>query len=134
MKNSTNSYTLLKISMALMFIAVGFVGITHYQSGVSQFARSVNNLFGGQNNLFPIIFAIFELVAGVILLLTIFTSQSRNFVSLSLLIIFIVWAVSIVLSYFTNTFLKPDFVQWLANVSPDLVILSALWILFRSHQ
>jgi len=134
MKKSFDNFLLLKISIALMFIAIGIVGITQYNSDLSQFGRSVNKLFGAENNLIPILFSVFQLVAGVVLLLTLFTTLSRNFVSLSLLIIFIVWAVSIVVTYFTNSFLKPDFVRWLANVSPQLVILSALWILFRSNE
>lgn len=134
MKKDFDVFILLKISLSLMFIAIGIVGITNYNSDVSQFSRSINKLFGGEDNLFPIIFSIFELTAGIVLILTFFTVQSRNFISISLLIIFIVWAVSIVLTYFTNSFLKPDFIRWLANVTPQLVILSSLWILFRTQD
>jgi len=134
MKKDVHVVLLLKISIALMFVAAGLVGITHYQSDVSQFSRSVGKLFGAQNNVIPILFAVFQLVAGVILLLTLFVKMSPNFISISILIIFIVWAVSILINYFIDGFMKPDFIRWLANVSPQLVILSALWILFRSHE
>lgn len=134
MKKDVPVAMLLKISIALMFIAAGLVGITHYQSDVSQFSRSVGKLFGAQNDVMPILFSVFQLVAGVILLLTLFVKMPPNFISISILVIFIVWAVSIAVNYFIDGFMRPDFIRWLANVSPQLVILSALWILFKSHE
>lgn len=132
MKKSVNSMFFLQLSLALMFIAIGIVGITNYNSGISQFGRSVSGLFGKNNNIIPILFAVLELVAGVLLLLSLFTGLPGKFLSIAMIIIFIFWAITLVMNYFTDGLFKPDFIVWLAEVSPQLVILSALWIVVRN--
>lgn len=132
MKNSVNSIFFLKLSLALMFIAIGIVGITHYNSGISQFGRSINGLFGKNNNIIPILFAVLELVAGVLLLASLFTSLPGKFLSIAMIVIFIFWALTLIMNYFTEGLFKPDFIIWLSEVSPQLVILSALWIVVRT--
>ena len=134
MKTSTGSYFLLKLSLSLMFIAIGIAGITGYNSGLSEFARGVNQLFGRSNSILPLVMAIIELLAGVLLLLSIFSIFPSNLTSLLLLIILIFWAVTIILQYFINGFLKPDFIPWLGNVSVQLVILSGLWLVYSETR
>lgn len=132
MKKSVNSMFFLQLSLALMFIAIGIVEITSYNSGISQFGRSVNSLFGQNNNIIPILFAVLELVAGILLLLSLFTGLPGKFLSIAMLVIFVFWAITIVMNYFTNGLFEPDFISWLAKVAPQLVILSALWIVVRA--
>ena len=134
MKTSSGSYFLLKLSLSLMFIAIGIAGITGYNSGLSEFARGVNQLFGRSNSILPLIMAIIELLAGVLLLLSMFSIFPSNLTPLLLLVILIFWAVTIVLQYFINGFLKPDFIPWLGNVSVQLVILSGLWLVYSQTR
>nr|MDA3810608.1 hypothetical protein [Spirochaetaceae bacterium] len=111
------------------------VGITNYNSGLSEFGRSVNDLFGSNNDFIPILFSVLQLVAGVLLLVSLFTGFIPGRVlSISLLVIFIFWAITIVMKYFMNDLFEPDFVSWLARVSPQLVILSSLWLITKSSN
>jgi len=137
LKKSVNSLFFLQLSLALMFIAigiVGIVGITNYNSDISQFGRSVGKLFGQSNDIIPILFAVLELVAGVLLLISLFTGLPGKFLSVSLLVIFIFWSITIVMNYFMDGIFKPDFIVWLSRVSPQLVILSALWLVVRGEK
>ena len=81
MKKSVNSMFFVQLSLALMFIAIGIVGLTNYNSNLSQFGRSVNSLFGQSNDIIPVLFAVLELVAGVLLLLSMFTGLPGRFLS-----------------------------------------------------
>ena len=134
MRREINGMFFLQLSLALMFIAIGIVGITNYNSDVSQFGRSVGKVFGKNNDIFPIIFAIIQLAAGILLLLSLFIGIPGNILSISLLVIFIFWALSIVMAFVLDDLFKPDFIVWLANISPQLVILSALWVVFRTSD
>ncbi|QQO08448.1 hypothetical protein [Breznakiella homolactica] len=131
MRRLTVSYLGLQLSLALMFIALGISGITSYSSGTSEFMRGLNQIFGRGNNVIPIVMSVIELIAGFLLIISIFNVFPNPITSVLLLVIFIFWAVTIVLQYFFNGFLKPDFIRWLGNISPQLVVLSALWIVFR---
>lgn len=124
----------LKLSLALMFIAIGVAGITNYNSDFAQFGRSVGKVFGKSNDVLPLIFAIIQLLAGVLLLVSLFAAIPENILSISLIVIFVVWAINIVMAFFLNDIFKPDFIIWLSRVSPQLVILTAVWIVFRMKE
>ncbi|MBI9100379.1 MAG: hypothetical protein JEY91_17985, partial [Spirochaetaceae bacterium] len=131
---SVDSMFFLQLSLSLMFIAIGIVGLTDYNSDFAQIGRSVNNLFGKSNDIVPVLFAVLQLVAGVLLLLSLFSGLPGRFLSIAMLVIFIFWAVRIAMSFFLNNLFEPDFIPWLAEVSPHLVILSALWIVTRAKN
>ena len=132
MKRGVNAVFFIQLSLALMFIAIGIVGLTNYNSDLSQFGRSVNSLFGKSNNVIPVLFAVLELVAGVLLLLSLFTNVlPGRFLSIALIVIFIFWTVTIAMNFFLDGFAEPDFIVWLSRVSPQLVILSAIWLIAR---
>ncbi|MBN2656929.1 MAG: hypothetical protein JXR86_07695 [Spirochaetales bacterium] len=138
MKKSSNSILFLQLSLALMFISFGLVGIINYNSDLANFGRSVNKLFGQSNDVIPVLFAVLELVAGVLLIASLFSGVSSRVLSVSLLVIFIFWIVFIVMNYFLdgfgmNQYGREDFLGWLKNLSPQLVALSGLWIITRSR-
>lgn len=123
----------LQLSLALMFLAIGIVGITNYNSDLSQFGRSVGKVFGKSNDLFPIVFAVIQLVAGALLALSLFIDIPGRILPISLLIIFIFWAISIAMTFVLDNLFEPNFLVWLSQLSPQLVILTALWIVFRAE-
>jgi uncharacterized membrane protein YphA (DoxX/SURF4 family) len=123
----------VQLSLALMFIAIGVMGITNYNSDISQFGRSFSKLIGKNNDIVPVLFAVLELVSGILLLVSLFTGASGKFLSVALVIIFIFWAITIIMNYFMNGLFEPDFIDWLSRVSPQLVILSALWLVSSSR-
>jgi uncharacterized membrane protein YphA (DoxX/SURF4 family) len=123
----------LQLSLALMFIAIGIVGITNYNSDLNQFGRSVGKIFGKSNDLFPILFAIIQLAAGILLLVSMFIGLPGRILPISLLVIFIFWASSIIMTFILDGLFEPDLIVWLSRISPQLVILSALWIVQREN-
>ncbi|MBB6479414.1 hypothetical protein [Spirochaeta isovalerica] len=133
MKREINAMFFLQLSLALMFLAIGIVGITNYNSDLSQFGRSVGKVFGKSNDLFPIVFAVIQLVAGALLALSLFIDIPGRILPISLLIIFIFWAISIAMTFVLDNLFEPNFLVWLSQLSPQLVILTALWIVFRAE-
>ena len=134
MKKKVNSYLFLQLSLALMLIATGVLGINSYNSGGSELLRGINKAFGSSNDVIPILMAVIELVAGVILVISLFDLIPARLLNILLLIIFIFWAVNIALAYILNGFLEPSFIKWLASISPQLIILTSLWIVYRNNH
>ena len=134
MKRSINSFFFLQISLALMFIALGILGINSFNSGGAEFMRGMSKTFGGNSDFIPILMAIIELVAGALLLVSLFAPIPEKLMSLLLLIIFIFWAVNIVLLFIVDGLFEPNFIQWPAEISPQLVILTSLWIVYRNGE
>ncbi len=136
MKKSVNTLFFVQLSLALMFIALGIVGITNYNNPglLDQIGVSLNKLVGKNNSIVPILFAVLELVAGILLLVSLFSGMPGNFLSISLIMIFIFWVIHIVMKYFMSGVFEPNFFIWLSRVSPQLVILSALWLVVRENK
>lgn len=129
--NASSTYLFLEISLAVLFITTGLAGITHYNSTGAEFMRSVNKAFGGSNDIVPIIMSIIELAAGVVIILRLFGVVKGNVPKIALLVIFIYWVVKILLNFILNDFAEPDFIIWLGNIAPHLVILAAIWIAYK---
>ncbi|MBI9106992.1 MAG: hypothetical protein JEZ04_09630 [Spirochaetales bacterium] len=132
MKKTVNSFFFLQLALSLMFIVIGIQGINSYNSGGAELLRGINKTFGGSNDVIPIIMAIIEIAAGILLAGSLFKLIPNRLLSILLLIIFIFWAFNIVLSYFFNNPFEPTFIKWLASISPQLVILASIWIVFRN--
>lgn len=126
---SRGSVFLIQLALGIFFIALGIEGIATYNSQINEFARAVGRFFGSQNDIIPLIFAIVEVVAGVVILLEIFVPVDSRMFFIASLVILVFWGVVMVLRYITGgNFLEPDYLPWIAAFSKDLVILSALWI------
>lgn len=120
--------------MALMFVSLGILGIDQYNSGGAEFLRGLNSALGGSNRIFPIVMAVIELLAGVLLIVSLFGIMSEGLSKILLLVVFVFWAINIALGYFLEGIFEPTFIKWLAGVSPQLVILTALWIVYRNPE
>ena len=134
MNKHSGSVLFLQLALALMFIAMGIAGITHYNSGGAEFLRGLNKAFGRSSNVIPIIMAVVELVAGVLLVINLFGVIPGRVASLLLLIIVIYWGFTIVMTYFVDGLFEPDLLVWLGNISPKLVVFASLWIVFRRNS
>ena len=123
----------LQIVMAAYLITLGLLGIIYWESGGAQFARSLTRAFGGSNNPLNLIVAIVELAAGVIVLLGLFTSVRSGLLSAVTLVIAILWAVLIVVTFFARGFFEPNFLVWLSRLAADLIVLLAFWLINRKY-
>ena len=129
---STN--TLIQIAVALFFISLGILEITAYNSGVSEFARSFSKAFGGKNDIMTIIIAILELASGIIILGSIFVPVQQRLLFIATFAIGIFWLVKIIMSYFLNNFIEPNFFVWLNRLSIDLLVLASVWMVNRESS
>jgi hypothetical protein len=78
--------------------------------------------------------AIIELAAGILLAASLFGFVPNRMLSILLFIIFIFWAFNIFMSYILNDIFEPSLIKWLASISPQLVILASLWIVYRNND
>ncbi len=104
-----------------------------YNSTINEVVRSVTRAFGGRSDVLNIIISVAELVSGAVLLIGLFLIIRNNTLFYATLTVFILWAVRVVFYYFLNGLLQPDLLIWLHRVSPDLIVLSSLWVIFRRY-
>jgi uncharacterized membrane protein YphA (DoxX/SURF4 family) len=123
----------LQIVVAAFLITLGLVGLIHWNSDPSRFGRGLTRAFGGTNNPFSLIVAIVELLAGLIVLAGAFARMRGRLLFAATLVIAILWAVQIVISFFARDIFEPDFWIWLNRLAMDLIVLLALWLLNRKY-
>ena len=133
MKKSSKTVSLTAVSLAILFITAGLAGITHFNSTGAEFLRNVNTALGGQNDFIPIIMSIIELAAGILIVLNILKVVSDKVMNIAIIIILIYWIIRIILNFFADGFAEPDFLIWLENLAPQLVILAAVWSVYRGR-
>jgi hypothetical protein len=124
---------ILQIVVAVFLVTLGLIGLIDFDSGLSRFGRDVNRLFGRANNPLNVIVAVVELVAGVLLAAALFVPVRTRWLSLTTMVIAIVWAVWIVLDLFVNGIFEPSFLRWLNQLAESLVMLIALWLINRKY-
>jgi len=123
----------LQIVVAAFLITLGLVGLIHWNSDPSRFGRGLTRAFGGTNNPFSLIVAIVELVAGLIVLAGAFARVRGGLLYAATLVIAILWAIQIIVSFFARDIFEPDFWIWLNRLAMDLIVLLALWLINRKY-
>ena len=123
----------LQIVVAAFLITLGLVGLIHWNSDPSRFGRGLTRAFSGTNNPFSLIVAIVELVAGLIVLAGAFARVRGRLLFAATLVIAILWAVQIVISFFARDIFEPDFLVWANRLTADLIVLLALWLINRKY-
>ncbi len=108
---------LLQLALGLFFGLTGLLYLSNYNS---------NGVFG-KNNMFNILIAIIVLAAGIIFLIALFAPIPSKVMFVSGIIILIIWALFIIISYFINNFLNPSFLPWLQKLSLELIVLGCIW-------
>lgn len=134
MRRNGSSIFLLQLSLGIMFVMVGIAAISGATSGIGGFMGDMNRLFGGNQRTVTIIVAVIQIVAGSLLLLSLFSLIKENIMQILLLIILVLWALELVLKFVLDgNLLQPDILVWLGNLAPNLVIFAALWVLFEQR-
>jgi len=123
----------LQLAVSLFLIVSGLLGIMSYNSTISGVTRALGRAFGGSGDLMNIIVSVAELVSGAILLVGLFLIVRNRTLFYATLVVFVLWAVRVVYYYMLNGFLQPDLLVWLQNVSPDLIVLASLWVIFQRY-
>ncbi|WP_028972659.1 hypothetical protein [Spirochaeta cellobiosiphila] len=129
------SLMILQIALGVFIFILGLNGIIHYNSTFSEASRAVSQLFGGGNNqTLNLIVAVVELIAGVILVGGVFLPIDSKALFFAGFIVFILWALRIVMFSFLDGFLKPDLLPWLQSLALDVVVLVGLWSVSTSYK
>ncbi len=131
--DSGSTLFVLQIVVAAFLITLGLVGLIHWNSDPARFGRGLTRAFGGSNSPFSLVVAIAELAAGIIVLAGTFARVRSGLLYAATLVIAILWAVQIVVSFFARDIFEPDFWIWLNRLAMDLIVLLALWLLNRKY-
>ena len=123
----------LHIAVAAFFILIGIVGLAYNVNEIDRLGIRGIRLFGGGNDVFNVLIAILCLASGVILLLGLFVHVNAKLLFAAALGILIFWALRILWVYFVNGIFLPNFLIWLEQLSFDVVILAAVWMVAKRH-
>ncbi len=122
----------LQGSTAAALFLLGLVGIVNYNSDMARFGRQLVQLVGGHNDVLGLIISILTLVAGALLALDLVLQIS---VAGGLAVgVFVFWALRILYVWFRKDIFEPDALVWLQAISPDIVILAAIWMVVRARR
>ncbi len=85
----------IELILVFMFITMGILGLTSYNSGsFPDIAREIGKFLGTNNSVVPVIFSLIELVSGVLLFASLFANRNSKIHVMALFIIFIFWAIT----------------------------------------
>ncbi|THB68667.1 MAG: hypothetical protein D6B26_00335, partial [Spirochaetaceae bacterium] len=73
MKKSYGSVFLLQLSLGVMFVMLGIAGISGATEGLGGFTNDLDKMFGGNNGTIEVVIASIKLIAGGLLLLSLFS-------------------------------------------------------------
>jgi hypothetical protein len=123
-----SALSLLQFCLGVFFIVLGVSNLTNYNSDWSELKRAF-----GKNDGLSLAMAVVELVMGAILVFGLFLSVSADLTKLLGIVLFILWALYIVLAFFIQNFLEPNFLTWLYRLSWHGIILISLWIVGKKY-
>ena len=130
MKNKTSAMFLIQLFIGIFFAASAVIILSGYNSAGNQFMRGVSRLFG-KSNYWGLTIAIVQLLSGIILILGLFVSMQQKPMFIAAFAIMVLWGINIVMIFFLDSFMKPDFLNWIKDLSLQLVILAGLWGVVR---
>ncbi len=124
-----NIIGILIILVGAFMLLDGIAALSHNTQGLGGFSHNVSRAFGGSGNAVAIIFAVIELVAGALLILSRFTSIGA-LDSILRIGVFIFWIVFMVLSLVLGGNIKAiDTLGWWVSLVNQLIILTILWMI-----
>ncbi len=133
----------LSIGRIILQLAVGIMlavaGIWALQGGGDAASAAIKGIFAGNvKNILVIVFAVIEIISGILLIVGLFVPNSMaSFNKILLLIIMIVWIVAIVLIDFLGSSGifnggAKNFLSWLYQFANHLIVLGSLIVLQNS--
>ena len=132
-KVSLGSDTILQVVVGLALFFIGLLTIINYNSTGREVQRVLTDAFGGKSDVLDLIFGVLLLVSGVFVAGALVLPLENKLLFLMTLLAFVVWAIRIILIYFVNDIFEPDFVNWVAPLCVDFIVLTALWMVNRKY-
>lgn len=121
----------LQLLIAILFLSMGFVGFASGSGSAGDLSRELSQMFGGDREILLYIISAVELVCGIVLGATLFVSSiPKNFVTISMTAIWIIWlALIVILDVLTIDFSRLDGAQWFSwieQVVLHLIVLASI--------
>lgn len=121
----------LQLLIAVLFLSMGFVGFASGSGSAGDLSRELSQMFGGDREILLYIISAVELVCGIVLGATLFVSSiPKNFVTISMTAIWIIWlALIVILDVLTIDFSRLDGAQWFSwieQVVLHLIVLASI--------
>ncbi len=123
---SDGSLLFVQLSVAAFLFLLGLAGIVTYH-------HEIDRLFGARSDSFGLFVSILSIVAGVLIVVPLVVRVDSRATSAILVAVLIFWALRILFVFFFYNFSRPDFLLWLQQLSPNVVILASLWLLARRY-
>jgi uncharacterized membrane protein YphA (DoxX/SURF4 family) len=133
-KRWSNPLVILQLLTGVYLLSLGLSELVTYSSEVNQFARSVSRAFGGSGSVLPVIVAILEIAAGVLLIWGLFGSVSGRLLYLATMAIAALWVVRVLVAFVFNEPLEPRFLTWLTRVTGELIPGIVVWTVGRQYS
>lgn len=113
---------ILTVLVGAFLLLDGIAGLTQANSFVGELGRAL----GARGSTVNLIVAVIELIAGALLLISLFVNlgQLQGFLGIG---IFIAWIVIMVLIFVVGSF-QPDTLGWWINVLQYSIILAVIWM------
>lgn len=124
-----NIVGILIILVGAFMLLDGIAALTNSTQGIGGLSHNVSRAFGGSGNTVAIIFAVIELIAGALLILSRFTSIGvlDSFLRIG---VFIFWIIVMVFSLILGGNLNAiDTLGWWISLVNQLIILTILWMI-----
>jgi uncharacterized membrane protein YphA (DoxX/SURF4 family) len=132
MAKQFNERFILQLLLGVMFLTLGILGLSNYNSDLAQVGRALGRMFGSSSGNLNVVISVIEVAAGIFLLVDLFSVIPSGIVSILHLVVFILFAANMVLRFVINGFLEPDLLPWLASVSKEAVILTSIWMIRKT--
>jgi len=120
---------ILQLALGVFFILIGLEVLLYYNSTVVQLVSGFSNIFGGSKQVVESVIAVIEIVAGAILILTLFVPMGRGIFNFIVLLIFILWVAKVVYSDFIlKEVFQPNWLTWLKELALDIIVAIGIWV------
>lgn len=125
---------LLQLVVGVFLLTLGISELVEYNSELNQFARSMSRAFGGSGSVLPVIIALIEILAGGLLLGSLFTPVPAAAVFWSSIVIAVLWIVHVIVAYVLNDPFEPTLLMWLVGFSRELIPGLVIWTVGRQYR
>lgn len=132
-KVTLGSATFLQLVVGVSLFFIGLLAIINYNSTGRELQRNLTEMFGGKSDALDLVFGILLMLSGVCVAGALVLPLDNKLLFLMTLIAFIVWGIRIIMVHFVNDIFEPEFVEWAAVFSLDLVVLLSLWVVNRKY-
>ncbi len=118
----------LQLLTGIYIITLGLGGILRLESGFSRVGRDISRAFGGGSDVLTLLAAIVLLAGGAVLVFVLFSGVSPGIYRVLTLAVLVLWIIRVIMLFFANSFLEPDFLTWLSNLSVNGIVGVSLWL------